>query len=192
MKPWPKNMTTAPAKPRALRRYAVIAEPRLGEADRDWVEALRRREDPAGFARVGPHLTLVFVVALAHPAPLLRAMRREAAGTKPFRIALDRVLRLEDVEGGAVICLGASRGRASLVRLHDRLYAGPLDPHWRRDIPYEPHLTLGRRRTAAAGARLAQRIAVGTPDLRAAIDSLLLIELGMRGAMPRRRFRLLG
>jgi len=186
----PKHMTTAPSKP--LRRYAVIVEPRLGEADRDWIQALRRREDPTGFARVDPHLTLVFVVALSHPALLLRAMRREAARTKPFRIALDRALRLEDVEGGAVICLGASRGRAALIRLHDRLYAGPLDPYWRRDIPYEPHLTLGRRRTAAAGDRLAQRIAAEAPDIRGAIHSLLLVELGARGAIPRRRLRLLG
>lgn len=174
------------------RGYAVIAEPALAAADRAWVQALRRREDPGGFARVEPHLTLVFAVALADPAPLLRAMRREAARTRPFRVALDRVLLLEDIAGGFVICLGAARGRAALIRLHDRLYAGSLAPCLRADIAYEPHLTLGRRRTARAADRLADRIAASEPDLRAPVDSLLLVELGAKTAIPRRRFRLRG
>jgi len=174
------------------RRYAVIAEPELAASDRAWIERLRRRHDPLGQARVGPHLTLFFAAAIADPAPLLRAMRRAAVRTKPFGVALDRVLLLEDVAGGFVICLGVSRGRAALVRLHDRLYAGALAPYRRADIAYEPHLTLGRRRRVDAADRLAARIAAAEPDLRAPIASLRLVELGARAAIPGRRFRLQG
>ncbi len=174
------------------RRYAVIAEPEFGGSDRAWIEALRRRHDPVGRARVGPHLTVFSAAAFADPAPLLRAMRREAMRTKPFRIALDRVLLLEDVAGGFVICLGVSQGRAALVRLHDCLYAGALAPYRRADIAHEPHLTLGRRRRIDAGNRLAAGIAAAEPDVRALIASLRLVELGARAAIPGRRFRLQG
>lgn len=174
------------------RRYAVIAEPELAALDRDWIEALRRVHDPVGQARVGPHVTLVFAAAFADPAPLLGATRREAARTKPFRVALDRVLLLEDAAGGFVVCLGVSRGRPALVRLHDRLYTGALAPHLRADIAFEPHLTLGRRRRADAAERLAARIAAAEPDIRASVASMLLVELGDKAVIPRRRFRLRG
>lgn len=174
------------------RRYAVIAEPGLDHADRAWIEALRRRHDPVGQARVGPHLTLFFAAEFADPAPLARAMRREAMRTKPFRIALDHVLLLEDVAGGFVVCLGVTRGRAALVRLHDRLYEGPLAPRLRTDIAFEPHLTLGRRRRIDAANRLAADIAAADPDIHAPVEMLRLVELGAKTAIPGRRFRLRG
>jgi 2'-5' RNA ligase len=112
--------------------------------------------------------------------------------TRPFRIALDHVMLLEDVAGGFVVCLGVSRGRAALVRLHDRLYAGPLAPCLRTDIAFEPHLTLGRRRRVDAANRLAAEISAAEPDIRAPVETFRLIELGTKAAIPGRRFRLRG
>ena len=36
------------------------------------------------------------------------------------------------------------RGAASIRGLHDRLYTRSLLPHLRRDLAYEPHITLAR------------------------------------------------
>src|SRR5258708_6067240 len=46
--------------------------------------------------------------------------------------------------------LMAARGAASLAALHDRLYTRSLAPHLRRDLPYEPHITLARHDEFAA------------------------------------------
>jgi 2'-5' RNA ligase len=40
--------------------------------------------------------------------------------------------------------LMAARGAASITALHDKLYTRSLQPHLRRDLAYEPHITLAR------------------------------------------------
>lgn len=63
-----------------------------------------------------------------------------------------------------------------MTRLHDRLYAGVLAPHLRRDIPYRPHLTVGRFRAAAEAGALRQ-----TVDMAATLDGLALLYLAPSG-----------
>jgi 2'-5' RNA ligase len=58
--------------------------------------------------------------------------------------------------------LAASRGAASIAGLHDRLYTRSLQPHLRRDLPFEPHLTLARY---AEFARLEAAFAEAQEDL---------------------------
>jgi 2'-5' RNA ligase len=174
------------------RNYAVIAEPELVAADRAWIEALRRRHDPVGQARVGPHVTIFFAAALADAALLAAAMARTASATAPFAIELGPLLILDDVAGGAVVCLGASRGRAECVALHDGLYAGDLRRHLRADIPYEPHLTLGRRAGRAEVEALAADIAAERRIVPGRIAALQLVELGAAAAIPRLALPLVG
>src|SRR5206468_1262087 len=47
------------------------------------------------------------------------------------------------------IYLRVSRGSAAVTALHDRLYRRALAPFLRADLPYEPHLTIGRAADAA-------------------------------------------
>jgi 2'-5' RNA ligase len=42
------------------------------------------------------------------------------------------------------VFLMASRGAASVSALHDKLYTRSFAPHLRRDLPYEPHITIAR------------------------------------------------
>jgi 2'-5' RNA ligase len=167
------------------RRYAVIVEPEFAASDRAWIEALRRRHDPVGQARVGPHITVFFAAAFADAARLAAAMTRSAAAAEPFAVELGGVLVLDDVAGGAVVCLGAGRGRAECLALHDRVYAGDLAHHLRADIPYEPHLTLGRRPERASAEALAGEIAAEPRLIPGRIDALRLVELGAAAAIRR-------
>jgi hypothetical protein len=43
------------------------------------------------------------------------------------------------------VFLMAARGSEPVTRLHDKLYARSLLPHLRRDLPYEPHITVARQ-----------------------------------------------
>ncbi len=104
------------------------------------VEAFRRRHDPAA-ALVAAHLSLVF----PFPTALSRLqvethVRRVVSRWPPIPVSF-RAVRLHANE---FVFLMASRGAASVTGLHDRLYTRSLAPHLRRDLPYEPHITLAR------------------------------------------------
>jgi 2'-5' RNA ligase len=48
------------------------------------------------------------------------------------------------IHANEFVFLMASRGAASVVAFHDRLYTRSLRPHLRPEFPYEPHITLAR------------------------------------------------
>ena len=63
-----------------------------------------------------------------------------------------------------------SRGAASIAGLHDRLYTRSLQPHLRRDLPYEPHITLARH---ADFGRLETAFAEAQEDLGAEFSDVI-------------------
>jgi 2'-5' RNA ligase len=122
----------------ALPRFAVAWFPSFDGIER--IEAYRARFDPLAH-EVAVHLTLVF----PFPTPLTRLqveshVKRVAAGWPPVSVTF-RHVRAKDNE---FVFLMAARGAASIVALHDRLYTRSLAPHLRRDLPYEPHMTVAR------------------------------------------------
>jgi len=122
----------------ALPRFALAWFPSFEGLER--IEAFRARHDPAA-KDVRAHLSLVF----PFPTALTRLqvethVRRVLGRTPPLPVTFRRV-RLEANE---FVFLMASRGAASIVALHDRLYTRSLRQHLRRDLPYEPHITIAR------------------------------------------------
>ena len=132
-------MTRRLPSPRpALPLFCVAWFPAFEGIER--LEAYRRKFDPLAL-EVAVHLTLVF----PFPTPLKKLqvethVKRIAASWPPIAVTF-RPVRAKDNE---FVFLMASRGADSIVALHDRLYTRSLAPHLRRDLPYEPHLTLGR------------------------------------------------
>jgi 2'-5' RNA ligase len=121
-----------------LPRYAVAWFPRFEGIER--IEAFRARHDPAA-ALIGAHLSLVFPFPTAHSQLQVEThVRRVVSRWPPIPVAF-RGARLYANE---FLFLMASRGAASVRELHDRLYTRSLAPHLRRDLPYEPHITLAR------------------------------------------------
>jgi len=127
-----------------LARYAVAWFPRfegLGE-----VEAFRARHDPMA-ALIPAHLTLVF----PFPTSLTRLqvethVKRVVSRWPPIPVTF-RAVRMHANE---FVFLMASRGAESLGELHDRLYTRSLLPYLRRDLPYEPHITIARNASFSA------------------------------------------
>ena len=127
-----------PARP-PLPRFAVAWFPAFPGIDR--VEAFRQRHDPMA-ALIPAHLTLVF----PFPTALTRLqiethVQRVVSRWPPVPVAFRRVR----TEANEFVFLMAQRGAASIKGLHDRLYTRSLAPHLRRDLPYEPHITLARQ-----------------------------------------------
>ena len=121
-----------------LPRFCVAWFPKLEGIER--IEEFRRRHDPAA-ATIPAHLTLVFPFPTAHSRLQVEThVQRVVSRWPPVPVTFRRV-RLHANE---FLFLMASRGAASLVALHDKLYTRSFAPHLRRDLPDEPHITLAR------------------------------------------------
>jgi 2'-5' RNA ligase len=127
-----------------LPRYAVAWFPAFEGLER--VEAFRRRHDPMA-AFIPAHLTLVF--------PFPTALKRLQVETHVKRVVsrwpvLPVSFRAVRMEANEFVFLVASRGAESVSALHDRLYTRSFRPALRRDIPYEPHITIARNASLPA------------------------------------------
>jgi len=92
-------------------------------------------------ALVQAHLTFVFPFPTALTALQLQThVQRVVSRWPPIPVTFRRVR----TEANEFLFLMASRGAASIKGLHDKLYTRSLAPHLRRDLPYEPHITIGR------------------------------------------------
>jgi len=122
----------------ALPRFAVAWFPRFeGLAQ---VEAFRRRHDPMA-SLIPAHLTLVFPFATALTRLQVETHVKRVASRWPRVPVSFRAVRLHANE---FVFLMASRGAESLSALHDALYTRSFLPSLRRDLPYEPHISLAR------------------------------------------------
>lgn len=121
-----------------LPRFAVAWFPSFAGLER--IEAFRRRHDPAA-PRIAAHLSLVFPFPTAHTALQVEThVRRVVSKWPPIPVTF-RHVRLHANE---FVFLMVSRGASAVGALHDKLYTRSLLPHLRRDLPYEPHITLAR------------------------------------------------
>jgi 2'-5' RNA ligase len=121
-----------------LPRFAVAWFPQFDDLGR--IEAFRARHDPMA-ARIPAHLSLVFPFPTAHSRLQVETHVHRVVSRWPPVPAAFRAVRLCANE---FIFLMASRGAASITQLHDKLYTRSLQPHLRRDLPYEPHITIAR------------------------------------------------
>lgn len=123
--------------PNTVKR-AIVILPRFDGLDQ--IEQLRLRFDPLA-SRIDPHITLVFPFESALSADQLRAhMQQAIQGMAPFPMRLQGITG----HGGEYLFLNVVRGVDRLSELHDRLYSGPLAAYLRPEIPYHPHVTVGR------------------------------------------------
>jgi 2'-5' RNA ligase len=127
-----------------LPRFAVAWFPEFHGVER--IEAYRRRHDPMA-ALMPAHLSLVFPFPTAHSRLQVEThVQRVVSRWPPVPVSF-RAVRLHANE---FVFLMASRGAASIAQLHDQLYTRSFAPHLRRDLPYEPHITLARNASLAA------------------------------------------
>ena len=112
--------------------------PKLDGLER--IEAFRREHDPAA-ALIPAHLSLVFPFPTAHSLLQVQThVQRVVSKWPPIPVTFRRVR----MHANEFLFLMASRGAASVTALHDKLYTRSFQPHLRRDLPYEPHITLAR------------------------------------------------
>ena len=126
-----------PARPRQPR-FAVAWFPRFEGIAR--IESFRARHDPAA-SLIPAHLSLVFPFATALTRLQVESHVRRVVSRFPVIPVSFKAIRPCASEFAFLM---ASRGAGAITELHDRLYTRSLAPHLRRDLEYQPHITIAR------------------------------------------------
>lgn len=104
------------------------------------VQAFRELHDPLGNL-IPPHVTLVFPFDSAIGDEVLLDHVSRRCGSQG---AIDASLAATPVLDHEYIYFPIASGAGRITALHNDLYTGPLSDFLRRDIPYVPHVTVGR------------------------------------------------
>lgn len=149
----------------------------LGEAQIDEIEAIRKKHDPL-FGFIQPHITLVFPFESALSNDELRAhIARKLQGIHPIEIELiDRISH-----EGEYLFLRVEKGREQVRELHDELYKGPLTEFLRSDIPYIPHVTVGRKENEQRAIKIAEKMLKLSTRLQCIIEKVSIERIGEDG-----------
>ena len=168
----------APRPP--LPRFAVAWFPTFEGLER--IEAYRQRHDPQAVT-VAAHLTLVFPFSTALTALQVEThVRKVAAGWPPIAVAFRPVRGLNN----EFVLLMATRGAAAVTQLHDALYTRSIRPHLRKDLPYEPHITIARHpEPARYEAALAQAQAEFHGEFGSVLREVTLLSVRPDGKLDR-------
>ena len=157
----------------------VLAYPELAPEDNVRIEIIRAVHDPA-HERVRAHFTLVYPLP-DNPEQLgVEAVSKviHAAATEfaPISFVLRSAIPFNDLLGPDTnVFLMPDEGFGAIVRLHDRLYAGPLAGELRLDLPTVPHITVARRRDPQAGKRLADTLNTRHSAIAGTLAALYLV-----------------
>lgn len=165
----------------------VLGRPSIAAADRAWIDDLRGRHRGSIFqASLGAHVTLVFPTDATDPTGATSHLATVAAETEPFDLTFRATMPwLDRYTGETFVYLVPDAGNAALIRLHDRLYSGPLAEALRLDLAYVPHITLGRFGEAKVAKALVDDLNAQDIDIAGRLETVELFRLE-DGAPPRR------
>ena len=134
--------------------YAVTFPDYCDNEHAQRIDAWRSRFSAPYADAVRGHFTLVFGTDVLSSDGFEQQVRSVAAETSPFSVTLGVPLIWPE-DSAYLLFLVPEQGLSDCCDAHDRLYVGPLAASLRTDLPYVPHMTIGRFDTfqAAAEAR---------------------------------------
>ena len=155
---------------------AVVAFPHFEPDDRNWIESIRARHDPEA-KNIGAHFTLVFPAVLPMRATEAH-VARVAQSSEPIRFVLRRAAVVPHAVGdGGHVFLLPEDGRDALAGLRDRLYEGALQPHVRRNVSFNPHITVAAATAIDTLHVLAGELNAKGMSIRGSISEIVLVEV---------------
>ena len=90
---------------------------------------------------VEPHITLAFPFSDSMSnEELINKLSILLQSVKPFNVTFKGVFLSED----NYILLNCTEGNKEIINLHDRIYSEIIPTHFRKDLTYIPHITLGQ------------------------------------------------
>ena len=164
------------------RALFTLALPDLAPDIREWVRQVRAAHDPAFASRVGAHFTLVFGDTSVDPAAYLAHVRTVAAAGAPFPFACRRAeVGTDHQDDTGYAFLVPDEGRSDIVSLRAALHTGILARLLRPDIPYVPHITVGRFDSVALAAEACGALNASGIDVSGRITALTVVAMQADG-----------
>lgn len=118
------------------------------------IEKIRQKHDPL-HNLVPPHITLIFPFeSEISNEELKQHIIEHIKGLEAFDIHANNVV----TNHKDYLFLQIKEGKEKIITLHDRLYQGLLQTFLREDIPYVPHITVGRKNSERDALEVARRI----------------------------------
>ena len=157
-------------------RLLIVAYPKISEKDYAWIQNIRERNDRLSFDAIKPHFTLFFPSNQFTQKDLVHATKRNVRGIGPFRFVLRcAVLMPPVVEDYSYMFLVPDEGFSYFVKLHNRIYRGPIAQTLRLDIPFVPHITVGSTKNLAHAKKVIDELERQSFEICGAIDSLAIV-----------------
>ncbi|HEX7041967.1 MAG TPA: 2'-5' RNA ligase family protein [Patescibacteria group bacterium] len=119
-----------------MQHYAIVAFPKV---DIELIQTFRKKYDPL-WNVIHPHITLVFPFSDIPEQLILEHLETVSKTLKPFQIQLKDFTKSFD----HYLFLLVQEGKEEIYKVHDLLYTGVLASQLRNDIPFLPHMTLGK------------------------------------------------
>ncbi|CAM3238455.1 2'-5' RNA ligase family protein [Leuconostoc rapi] len=125
-----------------MQLRSVLIFPEFTAVDSQKIATIRRQYDTL-YKHIRPHISLVFpFLSQETDEDIKNAVETIIKHTQPFSITLSTVGG--DLTNGYV-WLNVTEGQEIVAAIHDKLYANArFKPFYRRDIPYQPHITIGQ------------------------------------------------
>jgi 2'-5' RNA ligase len=148
----------------------VAATPLFGKKDYEWL--VHQRQSRA--RNLGPpHFTLVFPGSTLGSHEFVQHVTAAVADVKRISFILRSAVVVPDQQVRSHhVFLVPDEGFGAIIRLHEKLYIGPLEMHLRSDMPYIPHLTVASERDFAAARRVAASFNAMDLAISGRIDAL--------------------
>ncbi|WP_448266887.1 2'-5' RNA ligase family protein [Nostoc sp. DSM 114159] len=117
--------------------YALVHYPNINTED---IDQIRQKYDPQ-FDLIEPHITLVFpIIESINENNLILHIDSILSKWKTFPICLQGLQKSWD----EYMFLMVEEGKVDTIKLHNELYTSILAEYFRYNLPFVPHLTLGK------------------------------------------------
>lgn len=141
------------------------------------IEDIRKKHDPL-FGLIPPHITVVFPFESSISNDELKLhILKLSKGIQEIEIEFANQITGE----GEYLFLRVEKGQKQIEKLHDLLYRGALLQFLKEDIPYIPHITVGRKERTELATEAPKDMHSFPEKLQCVIDRISVERIGENG-----------
>lgn len=155
-------------------KHVVLGYPEITPEDYQKIQGIRRAHDSLVDV-VEPHFTFIFPTEKLGAFELAAHVRSRIGDMGRIAVALTRATVVEDDSGNFYhTFLIPTEGGVKITALHGRLYTGEMESELRKDIPFVPHVGVGRNPDKTVMEELARTINSTDIGIRGFIDNITI------------------
>lgn len=157
--------------------YLVVAYPKIGQSDFEWIQGYRKKNDPRYFSVINPHFTLVFAIDDIDQESFLAEAKKQTKSVSPFDFVVNVATINQDDSGDYYHeFLVPDIGHSNIIKLHDKLYSGTFADHLRFDIDFIPHIGIGNSDDVQESKRRIDELNAKELSIAGKVDTIDVIE----------------